>query len=82
MNVDFLKKEFSNQLFVTIFKHFITQMDAQLKEENEERIQKFSYILAKCWLLKTNKYLAHERKLPWINGYKAKVKQIAVDMLK
>lgn len=34
MNTEFMKKEFSNKLFVTIFKEFIYQMDEQFEREN------------------------------------------------
>jgi len=34
MNTEFLKKEFSNKLFVEIYKEFLGQMDEQFEREN------------------------------------------------
>ena len=82
MNTDFLRKEFSNQLFVTIFKEFIEQMDEQFDRENEERIAKLSATLASSWVERSISLIQYEKKMPWVEVYKAKLRLVARDLLR
>lgn len=78
MNTDFLKKEFANKTFVTIFKEFIHQMDEQFDKENDERVTRFSITLASAWIEKSVTMIQYEKKLPWIHSYKLKIRKIAL----
>jgi hypothetical protein len=81
MNTEFLKKEFSNKLFLVIYKEFIDQMDDQFKRENEERITRFAITLASAWIEQSITIVQYEKKLPWIQPYSSKIKTIALELL-
>lgn len=82
MNSDFLKKEFSNKLFVAIFKEFLDQMDQQFDRENQERIDRLAVGLTASWIDKSIVIAKQEKKMPWMLHYKEKLKILAVELLK
>lgn len=81
MNIMFLRREFSNPLFVEFYKEFLGSLDSQFETENEEKVDRLSYTLSHCWAERSTKLLLNERKLPWVNSYKLRIKKIALELL-
>jgi hypothetical protein len=82
MNVQFLRREFSNPLFVELFKEFLQELPQLFESENREKIRRLALVMGTALMKKCTGGLENEKKMPWTTSYRAKIRKVCVELLK
>ena len=53
MNVQFLRREFSNPLFVDLFKEFLNELPELFESENKEKIRRLALVMGTALMKKS-----------------------------
>ena len=64
MNVQFLRREFSNPLFVDLFKEFLNELTELFENENKEKIRRLALVMGTALMKKSTVCLQKEKKMP------------------
>lgn len=81
MNGSYLTKEFSNPLFLEVYKSFLEKMNDQFDIENADRVKRFVDVIIQNWKDRTIYLVLSEKKLPWTENYKYIVQNLAQNLL-
>lgn len=82
MNVQFLRREFSNPLFVDLFKEFLNELTELFENENKEKIRRLALVMGTALMKKSTVCLQKEKKMPWTTSYKVRIRKVCIELLK